>query len=78
MSRPLLVPANLRQLELWRLEGTQRRQACDACGAPSAWAVRTRYDTDGDRLTEFVTTLCTDHGGGFLEGITDPIGTRDA
>jgi len=82
VSRPLLIPDNLRQLELWRLEGAQRRRGCDVCRAPAAWAIRTRYDTTidvvGDRLTEFLTTLCAEHGGAFLEGITDRTGTQDA
>jgi hypothetical protein len=81
VSRALVIPVNLRQLELWRLEGPQRRRGCDVCGEPAAWAVRTRYDATGDgddRRTEFLTTLCAEHGGAFLEGITDRTGTQDA
>jgi hypothetical protein len=50
---------------------------CDICGHLSGWVIRTTH-VDGDRVGEFVTHLCTDHAGGFLEGLTDRIGAADA
>jgi len=74
-AHPPLLPDTLTRLELMRHAG----EPCDIGGdaEPCAWAIRTLY-LDGGKLVEFVTYLCADHAGGFLEGITDRIGPLDA